>query len=732
MSSSSSSVPLTSSSSLYAIDKLNSTNFSAWKFRMQMILIDRGLWEYVDGSQPAPVLGADTNEAAQAKLVEWKKKDNCAMAQIALTVGNTELVHVKGAKSSREAWLKLCSAFEAKGLASKVFLRRKFFSIQMPEGISMQAHINNVKELAEQLEAIGATLTDSDIAMTLLSSLPEEEYGSLVTALEARPSDELTTDFVIARLLAEEKRRQESFKAKVYSSAESAFIGNYNQGGSTNRRSTQKCGFCKRTNHTEEKCYRKHGYPVGHPLHNKTNVAAITRSNDNGEDSNKEIQDEDLWAFTSQLGGSLTKQDWVIDSAASDHYCNNKAWFTDFQSIPVRNITIGDNRVIHAVGRGNVPVKVQVNDRIQEGVINQALYVPDIGVNLISVSRLALSGLEVSFVEDRCVISNKSGKVLACARRGEGNLYRLPIRPSVSTAYVGESSDVSPDVKLWHDRLGHLNLDGMRLLNSGRLVKDFPPQKVPGRSEVNVVTQCEACIKGKSHRAPMPQAATHRATKVLELVHSDVCGPIRTPSIGGAKYFVTFIDDYSRFVVVKSMKLKSEVMGHFTAYRSWAENVTNRRIKVLRSDNGGEYISKEFDQLLAKLGITRQTTPPYTPEHNGVAERANRTIVECARSMMQGAHLDYSYWGEAVMTAVYLRNRSPSRSVQRMTPYEAWTGEKPSLSHLKVFGCRAFAHIPDEKRTKLEPKAIECVFVGYSLTSKAYRLYDPIGQRLIT
>src|SRR3984957_21183713 len=137
--SSASSVP--GPSSLYTIDKLNGNNFSSWKFRMQMILIDRGLWEYVDGSLPAPVLGVDANEAAQAKLVEWKKKDNCAMAQIALTVGNTELVHVKGAKSSREAWLKLCSAFEAKGLASKVFLRRKFFSIQMPEGISMQAHI---------------------------------------------------------------------------------------------------------------------------------------------------------------------------------------------------------------------------------------------------------------------------------------------------------------------------------------------------------------------------------------------------------------------------------------------------------------------------------------------------------------------------------------------------------------------------------------------------------------
>ena len=197
-------------------------------------------------------------------------------------------------------------------------------------------------------------------------------------------------------------------------------------------------------------------------------------------------------------------------------------------------------------------------------------------------------------MDDQCVISSKGGKVIACARRGEGNLYRLPIRPIVNTAYVGQSANVDPDVKLWHDRLGHLNLDSMRLLNARQLVKDFPLQKVPDRSEVNVVTQCEGCVQGKSHRAAMPQAATHRATKSLELVHTDVCGPMRTPSLSGAKYFVTFIDDYSRFVVIKPMKHKSEVMQHFVEYRKLAENITNQRIKTLRSDNGGEYVSREL------------------------------------------------------------------------------------------------------------------------------------------
>jgi hypothetical protein len=213
---------------------------------------------------------------------------------------------------------------------------------------------------------------------------------------------------------------------------------------------------------------------------------------------------------------------------------------------------------------------------------------------------------------------------------------------------------------------------------------------------------------------------------------------------GGARYYVTFIDDHSRYMVVKLIKNKSDVMQHFMEYKAWAENVTGCRILVLRSDNGGEYCSNAFDQYLAEHGISRQLTPPYTPEHNGVAERANRTIMETARSMLQAAGLDNRYWGEAVMTAVYLRNRSPSRvlglqlykgkkipKVLRKTPYELWNGQKPSIGHLKVFGCRAYAHIPDERRSKLAAKAVACIFVGYSLESKAYRLYDPITRRTI-
>ena len=144
-----------------------------------MILIDRGLWEYVDGNGLKFLLCWMVLKLLDYRLAEWKKKDNCALAQIALTVGNSELVHVKGAKSAAEAWKKICGVYEAKGLAAKIFLRRRFFNIKLREGETMQIHINDVRELADQLEAIGAPVTDGDIAMTLLCSLPQEYDYSL-------------------------------------------------------------------------------------------------------------------------------------------------------------------------------------------------------------------------------------------------------------------------------------------------------------------------------------------------------------------------------------------------------------------------------------------------------------------------------------------------------------------------------------------------------------------------
>ena len=175
-------------------------------------------------------------------------------------------------------------------------------------------------------------------------------------------------------------------------------------------------------------------------------------------------------------------------------------------------------------------------------------------------------------------------------------------------------------------------------------------------------------------------------------MHSGVRGPMQTTSLGGHQYFVTFIDDKSRFTAIYFVKRKYEVLQKFKEFEAMATNITGQKIKYLRSDNGGEYSSKEFNYFLTLKDISKQRSVPRTPEQNGVAERMNRTIQETSRSMLHAAKLPNDFGGEAVATAVILRNRSPTKAVKDMTPYESFYGRKPDVAHLKVFGHPKRAH----------------------------------------
>src|SRR5262249_6990065 len=155
------------------------------------------------------------------------------------------------------------------------------------------------------------------------------------------------------------------------------------------------------------------------------------------------------------------------------------------------------------------------------------------------------------------------------------------------------------------------------------------------------------------------------------------------------------------------------------------------RLKVLRSDNGGEYTSRDILAYLAGKGVRTQTTTPYTPEQNGLAERMNCTLMETARSTLHTCDLRRSHWGEPLMTAGYIRNRCPASALDGRTPEEAWKGSIPDISHLRIFGCKAYVHVPKERRDKLDAKAILCRFVGYCEGTKGWRFYQGNGKRII-
>jgi transposase InsO family protein len=219
--------------------------------------------------------------------------------------------------------------------------------------------------------------------------------------------------------------------------------------------------------------------------------------------------------------------------------------------------------------------------------------------------------------------------------------------------------------------------------------------------------------------------------KFTKALHTDVCGPMTRNSLSGCEYYLTSIDDYSRKTWIYFLKAKSEVFTRFQEFRTLVENQSGKRIKILRSDNGGEYSSRQFIDFCAQHGIRRQMTVPYNPQQNVVAERKNRAITGAARSMLHDQSFPLYLWAEACASAVYLQNKSPNRILGKMTHEEAFTGRRPDVEHIRIFGCLTFSHVPSERTTKLDPTAQQGILVGYSEVSKAYRIYIPPLRRVV-
>ena len=300
----------------------------------------------------------------------------------------------------------------------------------------------------------------------------------------------------------------------------------------------------------------------------------------------------------------------------------------------------------------------------------------------------------------------------------QGKLFELQC-VAVCEERAAVASDGPNEMDLWHQRLAHVCPQLLTRIVKDGLIRGVKVAKSQAQSF------CEGCVKGKMSRKPCKSTGGIHSTRKLQLVHNDVCGPMQTESIGGKRYFVSFTDDYSRCAAVYFMRSKAEVLDKFKEFQGIPTNDSGNPIGTLRSDNGGEYMSREFREYLKQKGIRHETSVPHTPEQNGVAERLNRTLCEKARSMIAHAGLPKMYWAEAIATAAYLKNRLPTRALNGdVTPYELWYERKADLSHTRVFGCIAYAMTPDMQRRKLDDKAVRLRFVGYDRTTKGYRLID--------
>jgi transposase InsO family protein len=274
------------------------------------------------------------------------------------------------------------------------------------------------------------------------------------------------------------------------------------------------------------------------------------------------------------------------------------------------------------------------------------------------------------------------------------------------------------EIVLLHRRLGHVPFESLSKLY---------PEYFKGMDKGTIM--CDACEMAKHTRSTYPSIGL-RSSEPFILIHSDVWGPCSITSVSGFKWFVTFIDCYTRMTWIYMLKHKNEVVRCFKDFHKLVTNQFNARVQIIRTDNGTEYVNNEFISYISDQGIIHQTTCPGTPSQNGVAERKNRHLLEVARSLMFQMNVPKYLWSEAVMTAAYLINRMPSRILGMRSPVELLLGQREFKVPPRVFGCVCFVHDHRPSKGKLDPQAVKCVFVGYASTQKGYKCWDPMGRRL--
>nr|AAM08562.1 Putative retroelement [Oryza sativa Japonica Group]AAM10749.1 Putative retroelement [Oryza sativa Japonica Group] len=442
-------------------------------------------------------------------------------------------------------------------------------------------------------------------------------------------------------------------------------------GRSKSRGRYKSCKYCKRDGYDISKCWKLQDK-------DKRTGKYVPKGKKEEEGKAAVVTDEksDAKLLVAYAGCAQTSDQWILDTACTYHMCSNRDWFATYEAVQGGTVLMGDDTPCEVAG-----------------------YKYSGGDGILKVTKGSL--------------------VVMKADIKSANLYHLRGTTILgNVAAVSDSLSNSDATNLWHMRLGHMSEIGLAELSKRGLLD--------GQS-IKKLKFCEHCIFGKHKRVKF-NTSTHTTEGILDYVHSDLWGPARKTSFGGARYMMTIVDDYSRKVWPYFLKHKYQAFDVFKEWKTMVERQTERKVKILRTDNGMDFCSKIFKSYCKSEGIVRHYTVPHTPQQNGVAERMNRTIISKARCMLSNAGLPKQFWAEAVSTACYLINRSPSYAIDKKTPIKVWSGSPANYSDLRVFGCIAYAHVDN---SKLEPRAIKCIFLGYPSGVKGYKLWCPETKKVV-
>lgn len=737
--------PKEDGSSTIRCPMLTATNYTVWSMRMKILLQIHKVWEVVENESD------DTDKNVMAIGLLLQSIPESLVLQIGnLGTGKKVWESIKGrhigAERVREARLQT--------------LESEFDRLKMKDGDSIDDLVGKMSEIASKSAALGETIEEPKMVKKFLKSLPRKKFIHMVASIE-QLLDLKKTSFedIVGRLKAYEERicedEDEDHQNKLmYANMESHrdHQGDYRgrgRGGRYNNRGRGRGRSSNWENRDTSRPYWENKDAAKSYWDNRdaTRVTCF-RCDKQGHfaatcpdrllklQETQETKEEDTEAadalmmheivylnernvrpkeFDSNSDGDRV---WYLDNGASNHMKGNKDYFKYLDTTISGKVRFGDDSRIDIRGKGSI---IFVSQDGEKKLLSDVYYIPYLRSNIISLGQATEAGCDIRMTGDKLTLHDKEGRLIVRATRARNRLYKVVMETSEPKCLQTVTQD---DCARWHARLGHIATDSMKLMIQKEMVLGIPNIKVERET-------CQSCLFGKQTRQVFPQSSSFRATKLLELVHGDLCGPISPPTAAKNRYIFVLIDDCSRYMWSILLKEKSDAFEKFKIFKAMVESETKQSIKMFRTDRGGEFTSSEFNKFCEEAGIQRQLTAPYTPQQNGVVERRNKTLMEMTRSILKHMGVPNSFWGEATRHATYLINRVVTRSLNDQTPYELYRGRKPSVKHLRVFGCIGYAKVEKPHLRKLDDRSRELVHLGIEPGSKAYRLVDPRSKRIV-
>ncbi|KAJ9557645.1 hypothetical protein OSB04_012259 [Centaurea solstitialis] len=747
------------------LDRFDGQNYTRWVEKVKFLLMFLKLYYILDPDlppipeNPIPAAGQQPDLRAIADLEKQrllrKEAEALCLGHIKNTLSDRLFDLYSPISDPRELWKALEQKYKTHEEGTNKYLVFKYLEFQMVDDKPIMEQVHELQVLVNKLNVLSIPIVELFQVGAIIAKLPPswKDFSKRMM----HKSEDFSLDDLMKHLRIEEETRIRDKRGKAISNVHHV-TGSSNQKNkqswgqnkvknfgpkkqSFKRSGNQKpkfnnkpkksgpCHVCGETGHYARECKDRKSGPVANAVEEVANLVA-------------NVNLGGVYMISS-LTRAVAARGWFVDTGATIHVCGQRRCFDTYRPVPAGTVVVcADGHRADVLGIGDVILRFK---RGRTVVLTDALHVPTIPKGLVSADKFDKGGFKMVLENGRIDIS-RGGAYVGKAVNVSG-MYRLVLESDDEVNNVGSgsssgSNDVTSgvgsnnvlfpfanevnfsgyfvcsvtssdtSVTLWHKRLAHTNIKNIEKMQAKGMLtldkKDFE--------------KCETCVRSKFTKKPFP-SVKRRNTSLLELIHSDICELNGILTRGGRRYFITFCDDSTRYLYVYLLKSKDEAFDAFKVYKAEVENQQEKRIKILRSDRGGEYFSREFDAFCEENGIKHERTSPFTPQQNGLAERKNRTLVEMVNCMLNQSGLPTNLWGEALLTACHIHNRITSRVIPT-SPYELWKGRKPEIDYMKVWGCVAYYRTPDPKRSKLGDRAMKSIFVGYAMNSVAYRFLD--------